>query len=69
MANVRSATSAVGSVANGVSIQGQAATAVVSVVCETRAPVAHEEHRRRCEFSEEEFERRQALVKQESFLT
>jgi hypothetical protein len=69
MANARSAAAPVGSVDNGVSIQGQTVTAVVAAVCETRDPVDHEDHRRRCEFSEEEFERRQALVKQESFLT
>ena len=39
----------------------------VVAVRKARAPVAHQEHRRRSEVSEEEFERRQALVKQESF--
>jgi hypothetical protein len=36
-------------------------------LCEVRTPVTHQEHRRRCEVSEEEFERIQTLVKQESW--
>ena len=64
--NSRSAATAPVSVVNGTSIEGQASAAVVAAAREGRAPVAHQEHRRRCEVSEEEFERIQALVKQES---
>jgi hypothetical protein len=64
--NAGSTAAAAGSVANGASIQGQAAEGVLAAVREARAPVAHQERRRRCDVSEEEFERRQALVKQES---
>ncbi len=56
-----------GSVANGASIQGQAAAAVLAAEREARAPVTHQERRRRSEVSEEEFERRQALEKHQSF--
>ncbi len=40
----------------------------VLMLRETRAPVTHQERRRRSEVSEEEFERRQVLVKHQSFL-
>ncbi len=58
--NAQSTAAAAGSVANGASIQGQAAAAVLAAEREDRAPVAHQ-------VSEEEFERRQALVKHQSF--
>ena len=59
--------SSCGSVANGSSIQGQAAATVLAAEREARAPVTHQERRRRSEVSEEEFERRQALVRHQSF--
>ena len=65
--NAQSTAAAAGSVANGASIQGQAAAAVLAAEREARAPVTHQERRRRSEVSEEEFERRQALVKHQSF--
>ena len=65
--NAQSTAAAAGSVANGASIQGQAAAAVLAAEREARAPVTHQERRRRCEVSEEEVERRQALVKHQSF--
>jgi hypothetical protein len=55
---VRSTASATDSVPNGASSEGQAASAVVTAVREARAPVDHQEHRKRCEVSEEEFESR-----------
>jgi hypothetical protein len=58
--NAQSTAAAAGSVANGASIEGQAAAAVLAAEREARAPVAHQQHRRRCEVSEEEFERRHA---------
>ncbi len=67
--NAQSTTATAGSVANGTSIQGQAAAAVLAAEREAGAPVAHQERRRRCKVSEEEFERRQALVKHKSFWT
>ena len=65
--NAQSTAAAAGSVANGASIQGQAAAAVLAAEREAWAPVTHQERRRRSEVSEEEFERRQALVKHQSF--
>ncbi len=65
--NAHSTAAAAYSVANGASIQGQAAAAVLAAEREGRAPVTHQERRRRSEVSEEEFERRQALVKHQSF--
>jgi hypothetical protein len=48
-------------------VWGQATTAILAADREVRAPVTHHEHRRRSEVSDEEFERRQALVKHQSF--
>jgi hypothetical protein len=67
--HAQSTAAAVDSVSNGASIQGQTATVVLAAERETRAPVVHQERRRRCEVSEEEFERRQTLVKHQSFWT
>ncbi len=65
--NAQSTAAAFCSVANGTSIQGQAAAAVLAAKREARAPVTYQERRRRSEVSEEEFERSQALVKHQSF--
>jgi hypothetical protein len=40
---------------------------VLAAKREAKGPVAHQERRRRCDVSEEEFDRRQALVKHQSF--
>ncbi len=56
--NAGSTTATTDSVVNGGSIQGQAATGVLTVVREARTPVVHQELRRCCDVSEDEFERR-----------
>jgi hypothetical protein len=48
-------------------MQGQAAAAVVTALREARAPGDEQPRRKRCDFSEEEFERRHAQVQDEKF--
>ena len=48
-------------------MQGQAVTSVVMVPRDTRTPDDQEPHRNRCDVSEEEFERRYALMQDEIF--
>ena len=66
--NSRCGTAAAGTGATGVSIEGQAAAAVVTALREARGPGDEQPHRKRCDVSPEEFERRRALVQDEKFL-
>jgi hypothetical protein len=68
MAEERSCvSSAAGTGANGTSIEGQAEAAVVTALRDARAPRDEQPRRKRCDVSEEEFERRHAQVQDEKF--
>ena len=58
-------TSQRGTATSGTSIQVQVTTAVVTVLRDARAPADQQPLRKRCDVSEEEFERRHALVQDE----
>ena len=62
-----SVSTAVGTATSGTSIQVQVTTAVVTVLRDARAPADQQPRRKRCDVSEEEFERRHALVLDEQF--
>ena len=49
-------------------MQGPAAAAVVTDLRDARAPADQQPRRKRCDVSEEEFERRHVLVLDEQFL-
>jgi hypothetical protein len=65
--NTRSVSAAAGTATSGASIQGQAVSAVVTDLRDARAPADQQPRRKRCDVSEEEFERRHALVQDENF--
>ena len=65
--NSRCVTTAAGTGASGASIEGQAAAAVITVLRDARAPGDDQPRRKRCDVSEEEFERRNAQVQDEKF--
>jgi hypothetical protein len=60
-----SATSGTG--VSGSSIEGQAVTAVVTVLRDARTPGDEQPRHERCDVSEEEFERRHTQVQDEKF--
>ena len=65
--NTRSVSAVAGTATSGASIQGQAVSAVVTDLRDARAPADQQPRRKRCDVSEEEFERRHALVQDEIF--
>ena len=65
--NTRSASVAAGTGTSGASMQGPAAAAVVTDLRDARARADQQPRRKRCDVSEEEFERRHALVLDEQF--
>ncbi len=65
--NSRCVAAAAGTGASGASIEGQAAAAVITVLRDARVPGDEQPHRKRCDVSEEEFERRHAQVQDEKF--
>jgi hypothetical protein len=64
---LKSGTGAAGTGATGVSIEGQAAAGVVTALREAGGPGDEQPHRKRCDVSAEEFERRRVLVQDEKF--
>jgi hypothetical protein len=65
--NTRCVSVTAGTGASGASIQGQATSAVVTVLRDARAPGDEEPRRKRSDVSEQEFERRHAQVQDEQF--
>jgi hypothetical protein len=65
--NSRCVAAAAGTGASGASIEGQAAAAVITVLRDARAPGDEQPRRKRCDVSEEEFERRHDQVQDEKF--
>ena len=63
----RSISAAAGTAASGASMEGQAAAAVVTALRDARTPVDQQPRHKRCDVSEEEFERRYAVVQDENF--
>ena len=60
--NTRSVSAAAGTATSGASIQGQAVSPVVTDLRDARARADQQPRRKRCDVSEEEFERRHAVV-------
>jgi hypothetical protein len=56
-----------GTGARGTSIEGQAVSSVITDLCDARAPGNEQPRHKRCDVSEEEFERRHAQVQDEKF--
>ena len=65
--NSRCVAAAAGTGVSGASIEGQAAAAVITALRDTRAPGDEQPRRKRCDVSEEEFERRYVQVQDEKF--
>jgi hypothetical protein len=65
--NSRCVAAAADTGASGASIEGKAAAAVITALRDARAPGDEQPRRKRCDVSEEEFERRHAQVQDEKF--
>ena len=65
--NSRCVAAAVDTGASGASIEGKAAAAGITALRDARAPGDEQPRRKRCDVSEEEFERRHAQVQDEKF--